>query len=464
MSISQWSLWNRINGAAGDLDNVFVDLVLGENCPESGEEIARVLGEPIGCVQVDTNLFIQKAGSPGLSLTESHFRLLSQLCRVTKNILLSGVSSEHHKESIQQIISAIRGCALVDFRESKLSWDVYQSLQAYNEFLQSPLQPLHDNLEAQTYETFEMDTVKYSAYKAAIAKAIIDLDARGHIQDRCVIFVAGSGRGPIVSAALEAAEMVELHDKVHVYAVEKNKNAIHILEALSREQWGNRVTVVHSDMRDLVVETKADVIVSELLGSFGDNELSPECLDGVQHYLQPWGISIPREYTSYIAPISSPQLWRKVRACGKKAFDIPYVVRLNNFFQLCDAQKVFTFSHPRDLKAQDNSRYGSFSFESCLDATVHGFAGFFDCILYGDVTLSTEPRCHTPNMFSWFPIFFPLSSPLHVSNPRTDALSLEMWRIVNVKSKKVWYEWVVSTAHAQSPIHNSGGCGAAIGL
>lgn len=31
---------------------------------------------------------------------------------------------------------------------------------------------------------------------------------------------------------------------------------------------------------------KADIIVSELLGSFGDNELSPECLDGVMRCLK----------------------------------------------------------------------------------------------------------------------------------------------------------------------------------
>ena len=33
--------------------------------------------------------------------------------------------------------------------------------------------------------------------------------------------------------------------------------------------------------------------VSELLGSFGDNELSPECLDGAQRFLKEDGISIP---------------------------------------------------------------------------------------------------------------------------------------------------------------------------
>ena len=29
-------------------------------------------------------------------------------------------------------------------------------------------------------------------------------------------------------------------------------------------------------------------MVSELLGSFGDNELSPECLDGAQSFLKGW--------------------------------------------------------------------------------------------------------------------------------------------------------------------------------
>ncbi len=31
---------------------------------------------------------------------------------------------------------------------------------------------------------------------------------------------------------------------------------------------------------------KVDILVSELLGSFGDNELSPECLDGAMRFLK----------------------------------------------------------------------------------------------------------------------------------------------------------------------------------
>jgi hypothetical protein len=38
--------------------------------------------------------------------------------------------------------------------------------------------------------------------------------------------------------------------------------------------------------------TQADILVSELLGSFGDNELSPECLDGAQRFLKEGGVRV----------------------------------------------------------------------------------------------------------------------------------------------------------------------------
>ena len=61
-------------------------------------------------------------------------------------------------------------------------------------------------------------------------------------------------------------------------------------------------------MREWRAPAPADILVSELLGSFGDNELSPECLDGAQRFLAPDGISIPRDYTSFMAPITTAKL------------------------------------------------------------------------------------------------------------------------------------------------------------
>eukprot|EP00439_Symbiodinium_sp_Y106_P077569 s602_g16.t1 len=68
-------------------------------------------------------------------------------------------------------------------------------------------------------------------------------------------------------------------------------------------------TVVAGDMREWEAPRKADVIVSELLGSFGDNELSPECLDGAQRFLAADGACIPQSYTAALTPVSAPGLW-----------------------------------------------------------------------------------------------------------------------------------------------------------
>ncbi len=57
---------------------------------------------------------------------------------------------------------------------------------------------------------------------------------------------------------------------------------------------------------------EADIVVSELLGSFGDNELSPECLDGAMRFLKPNGISIPSSYTAFLSPLSSSKLHTEV--------------------------------------------------------------------------------------------------------------------------------------------------------
>ena len=53
----------------------------------------------------------------------------------------------------------------------------------YRDYLQIPLQPLQDNLESCTYETFERDAIKYSSYESAMALAFQDMAvARGGVK------------------------------------------------------------------------------------------------------------------------------------------------------------------------------------------------------------------------------------------------------------------------------------------
>ena len=96
----------------------------------------------------------------------------------------------------------------------------WEALSLYMDVMQAPLQPLADNLESQTYETFERDPVKYEQYQAAIAKALLDRP----VDALTVVWVVGAGRGPLVRRALAAADATGR--RVKVLAVEKNPNAV----------------------------------------------------------------------------------------------------------------------------------------------------------------------------------------------------------------------------------------------
>lgn len=79
-----------------------------------------------------------------------------------------------------------------------------KSLIGYRDILQSPLQPLMDNLESNVYETFERDSPKYLHYEYAIERALHDIMQKMPKDQSVVILVVGAGRGPLVKAALLA--------------------------------------------------------------------------------------------------------------------------------------------------------------------------------------------------------------------------------------------------------------------
>jgi protein arginine N-methyltransferase 5 len=96
---------------------------------------------------------------------------------------------------------------------------------------QAPLQPLQDNLESQTYETFERDTNKYLAYEEAVLAALLDRVPQAEASSRTtVLMVVGAGRGPLVRASLRASQTAGR--QLQVYAVEKNPNAVITLQNL----------------------------------------------------------------------------------------------------------------------------------------------------------------------------------------------------------------------------------------
>lgn len=423
----------------------------------------RFVGCNLRAVSFDTSIFLtNKRGYPTLSKTYQML-LMEVLRRVGRTLRVLVEGGARHNPPIpastdktaaetaqSNTANGATGCLayLQYLRHLRQRPEVTNILDTeeshlevpYLDTLQSPLQPLADDLEFQTYETFERDPVKYRNYQAAIELALKDglmvkkfdeltqnekmmstqHNASGMVGGvsvgsvyKVTIVVVGAGRGPLIRAALAAVADINRGYEVvkpRIIAIEKNPSAVLFLNSLLRhggsisggcvgndvglgsggtascwEEYAHCISIVDRDVRDLTSADvtailsgtqpiqfgAADIMVSELLGSFGDNELSPECLQGVAltssspHspcLLKHNCISIPQRYVSFAAPISSMRLHSEARAQAYspisptdgpggqpfgalKAMETPYVVRAHAAAQTAVEQPCFEFSH-----------------------------------------------------------------------------------------------------------------------
>lgn len=451
VQVDGWEIWNHFRLLCDQNSRLQVALELTPDMPSTDTEMARWFAEPVRAVFVPADVFLtNKQGFPVLS--KRHKAFLMQCFRHRVQVVLGGISVGSKEAGAEGEDEAGKyvNCIARMFQNKPTLSPQEQFELPYHDYLQAPLQPLQDDLESQTYETFEKDPVKYVRYEDAIFRCFQHKLEAGKPQPFAAI-VVGAGRGPLVAAVRSAAARASLD--VKVWAVEKNPNAIVTLRHRCKlENWTN-VEVIGEDMRFWNAPQKADLVVSELLGSFGDNELSPECLDGAQRFLADDGVCIPQKYTSYLTPVQTVKLWNDVKNYSDLAhFETAYVVKFHQaFYPTKEIKPCFEFSHP-NWELTSNDRYAEIDFTAEVDALIHGFAGYFHCDLYEDLNVSINPDTYSDGMFSWFPIYFPLRTPVSIG--KGQRLKSHWWRCTN--DKKVWYEWAVSEPTPQ-PVCNPAG-------
>jgi hypothetical protein len=163
--------------------------------------------------------------------------------------------------------------------------------------LQEPWQPATQMLSMADYAAMEGDSAKYERYQLAIVDALCDIILRraasGTSALRVRILLVGAGRGPLVHRCLTAADIVSAHVmplRVDIVALERNPDAHShcVANIASAPASGHSVCFVHADVVCVGAEelrnlcgTDFELVVSELLGSFADNELAPEVLSVV---------------------------------------------------------------------------------------------------------------------------------------------------------------------------------------
>lgn len=436
-----WYIWKDISFQANFRSNIRLALELSEDIPGE-EELKRWLGEPVDYFIIPSHLFISNKNNYPV-LPKKLQLLVAKLSFMTPNIMVKASQRDPQL------------CLYAEYLDHLVKeYNVKDSLEGYCDYLEIPLQPLYDNLDCYTYEVFERDPVKYSLYQQAIEMALVDMVADDEVDTKeLVVMIVGAGRGPLVRASLNAS--AKTGRKIKVYVIEKNFNAISDLKALKYELCTDKdVTIFNVDMRDFKPPQPADILVSELLGSFGDNELSPECLDGAQNYLKPTGISIPCSSTSFINPIMSTKLHSNASRIDLRAsfhsgnastppnalsLETTYVVYPKNCYYIDDPKPVFHFVHPNPQVPINNKRHTELEFTAKIDCILHGFIGYFEAVLYKDIKISIHPFEHTVGMASWFPCYFPIVAPQFVRDG--DKIVTNIWRCVG--SRQIWYEWNV---------------------
>ncbi|KAH3671690.1 hypothetical protein OGAPHI_000395 [Ogataea philodendri] len=345
--------------------------------------------------------------------------------------------------------------------------------------LQSPLQPLSSNLDNATYKVFEQDTAKYECYERAMISALMDLiniprfqhvkslpnfgatafntsaltlvekESRSTVDPdtECLkILIVGPGRGPLIERLFAAIKFLNLDlHKVQITAVEKNPTVMVYLSQRNQDFWNNKVDIINADIRTWQPKTASqsgfNLVVSELLGSFGCNELSPECLYAVESYCDISNcIFIPKEYSSFAAPAISPSIYTKLlEGTDSDRFHKCYVPLCDQYDILSSKySKLWTFQHP--LPNKNTKRQAHTTLKCHRKGTIHGLLGFFHAELYNGIVISNCPTGSGPtphNLVSWLPYFMPIEQPLQL----TDDQELSVFVKRDTTKDRVWYEW-----------------------
>lgn len=168
-----WTWWNRFRMCADFDSKIFIALELSADIP-SEAELKRWLGEPVSQIIVPSNVFIRNAKNYPV-LSKAHQAVLVAFMRNNCGFIVKcngeDGSVRHYSEYLRHL------CEISGKRDP---------MQGFDDFLEIPLQPLYDNLDAYTYEVFEKDPVKYLYYQRAIEGALMDKVAEADVATKTV--------------------------------------------------------------------------------------------------------------------------------------------------------------------------------------------------------------------------------------------------------------------------------------
>lgn len=240
-----------------------------------------------------------------------------------------------------------------------------------------------------------------------------------------VVLDAGCGSGILGLFACQAGAR-------RVYAIERTP-AIDLAKQLSKVNgFGDRIIYMNEEIKDVRVDEKADVIVSELIskGVIGQKmaEIIGYCRDNL---MKPGGRILPAEVDLFVAPVDDPALFKKTQLPGFSEYNLnftPVAILSSNTplsAHIAPESLVATGLSAYHYNAATSPRFdridAKLSFAALRPGTLHGFALWFSSLLAAGVTLANTP----PGIAAWDNLFLPLRNPVILDSGMTIELELQ---------------------------------------
>ena len=159
---------------------------------------------------------------------------------------------------------------------------------------------MDQSLAQQGYEHYYgmlADKVRMQAYRDAIFKTVRSGD---------VVVDLGAGTSLLSIWAIQAGAS-------KVYAIEKT-NAIELAKEIAKANHClDKIEFINKNSMDVELPEKANVLISETLGSFGIDENTLQfTIDARNRFLQQGGIILPQSLELFVAPVEDKNTYDKL--------------------------------------------------------------------------------------------------------------------------------------------------------
>lgn len=246
-----------------------------------------------------------------------------------------------------------------------------------------------------------------------------------HLPPGAVVLDAGCGTGVLGLYCLQAGTQ-------RVYAVDSTAALELARQSYQRAGLASRARFICGSTFQTVLPEKVDAIVCDHVGFFGvDYGIVDLLADARRRLLKPGGLIIPGLLRLQVAAAQSDDMDRKVRRWSQP--DIPaefhWIETLsthNKLSVLLTADQLLTPACTLgdiDLRV-DQPAFHSWTVQAKAerDGTVHGIAGWFECLLAGEVWMTNSPL--SPQSIGRPQAFLPLDTPLAVQ--AGDEITIEI--------------------------------------